>query len=412
MAMSSLFITYCRLIGLCNFRYVPELGRLQRDNGPMFIYWVSLHSIYVLLTPCIIFVMVRSFFHCQQLDMLAVAYTVVSLAKSCLILMLLSRLWLQRRRWQRLGNGFLAFQQLYRRDLMQFGFDYWLRSLWKTVLSLSGFLLLINLLYGPGSLLMCGNIHDEVTEMSTLYISLSLVILCMETIIGTANYWLYSLMSLGNWVLDCLSQEAQDLRQDLHWLPQRRGCHRVVYQEQLLAGWQQLWRRCVQLDRLILELLHICQWQILLNVLTNYVTDIAIIFDLVVYSNGPYDLWRLLLFSLLCVLFHWDIMACFSIFGAHHVQWMHLRQQLQRLWFTLSSMDIDWLEDTHCTAFYRQLEFAIIFLNRKLQRRPDRIRGLHIAGLFDMSKSSGFGLSTSIALSVLVLWQIAYKNYY
>ncbi|XP_034475934.1 putative gustatory receptor 58c [Drosophila innubila] len=413
MVQTSILITLCRLIGLCNLRYVPERGRFERDNGPMLIYWVSLHLFYVLLMPCIIFVMVRSYFHCRQMDILAEAYSVVCLAKSCLMMLLLSRTWLQRRRWQRLGNGFLAFQQLYRRDLMKFGYSYWLQNLWKTMLSLSNFMLLTHSLFGPGSLLMCGNIHDEVTEMSTSYIFLSLVILSMELIVSFADFWIYYMMDTSNWVLDCLSHEAQDLRQDMRWLPQRRrGCHRVVYQQQLLAGWQRLWRRCMRLDRLILELLHICKWQILLNLFTNYLTDITIIFNLVIYSNGSYVLWSLIGYMILCTLFHWEIMSYFSIFETNQLKWMHLLHCLQKLWGTVSSMDIDWPEDTRCIVLYRQLEFALIFLNRKLQRRPDRTRRLHIAGLFDMNRRSGYCVSTSIAINVLILWQIAYKNYY
>lgn len=358
MVKPSVLITLCRLIGLCNLRYVPERGRFQRDNGPMLIYWMSLHLLFVLLTPCIIFVMARSYLQCRGMDMLALHSSIVCLSKSCLVLLLLSRTWWQRHRWQRLGNAFLAFQQLYRRDLLKFGFSYWLRNIWKTVLSLSNFMLLIYMLVGPGSLLMCDNIHinNEVIEISTSYIFLSLVVLSMQLIVSCADYWLHYMIGTSNWIIDCLSKETQDLRKDVHWLPQRRrGCHRFVYQEQLLSGWQQLWRRYLRVDRLVLELLHICRWQILLHLLTNYLADIAIIFNMFVYMNEAYVVWIGLCLIVLCGLFHWEVMSFFSIFEEHQLQWMHLLQCMQNLWSTVSWMDIDWPEDTHCIALYRQV---------------------------------------------------------
>lgn len=48
-------------------------------------------------------------------------------------------------------------------------------------------------------------------------------------------------------------------------------------------------------------------------------------------------------------------------------------------------------------------------LNRKLQ---ERVRPVHIAGLFDMSRNSAASMTGSIAINVLILWQIAYKYYY
>lgn len=59
-----------------------------------------------------------------------------------------------------------------------------------------------------------------------------------------------------------------------------------------------------------------------------------------------------------------------------------------------------------------QLEFALICLSRKLQQRPQRVRPLHIAGFFDMSRNAAASMTGSIGINVLILWQIAYKYYY
>ncbi|EDW61078.1 putative gustatory receptor 58c [Drosophila virilis] len=399
-----------RAIGLCNLRYMPELKRFELDHGAMMVYWLFLDVVYLVLTPTTFIVMVHSFFSCQDMDMLAVAFSAVALAKGCSMLVMLASIWLRRRRVQRLGNGLLALVERYPR---YHDYSFWRRHSWKLFLGTARFVVLIHQLFGPGSALMCGEDDEIVTKVPPTYIVLAVATLLMELALSCSDTLIYFLLATSNRLLECMSQELLELAQDVRWLPSSHGCHRSVYQRQLLAAWRRLWRSCLRLDCLLQQLLQIFQLQMLLNLFTNYLIDITIIFNLVVYfADAEYiSKWRIIFYFVICISYHFDIMMHFSIFGTNHQQWMRLSARLQRLWFALKPLNIDW-QDTHAMAMLRQVEFAVIFLNRKQQRRPERMRRLQVVGLFELNRSSWNSMNSSIATNVLILCQIAYKIYY
>ncbi|KAH8355123.1 hypothetical protein KR093_006419 [Drosophila rubida] len=409
MVFPTLLIRLSRVVGLCNLRFVAESGRFQRQQGPMLIYCIALHLIYVLFMSCGFLVLVSMFFNCQGINMLAVAYSVVAVSKVLSILLLICGIWLLRDRWLQLVNGFLALQQLYRSDLIPSSLSQWLRHARKTLMCFSKILSTIYWIFGPNNYLMCSIDDQSETRIYLIYIGITIVAVPLEMFFSGIDYWIYHLTSVSNWLIDCLTLEAQELKQDVGRMPQRHGCHRNVHQQQLLGSWKQLWRRCLRLHKVYYEMIAIFQWQMLLNILTNYLSDITSIFHILIYWNEPQVLnrWYFTAYWIICILFHLDIMSFFAIFDAHRLKWEHLQQQVHELWLSLDAM-----ENVYCVALYRQIEFSIILVNRRLQRCPKRVRRLHIAGLFDINRRSEYCMSTSIAMNVLILWQIAYKYYY
>ncbi|XP_051861360.1 putative gustatory receptor 58c [Drosophila albomicans] len=273
--------------------------------------------------------MLHGYNDCQKLDMLAIAYTIVSTAKVASVVMLISSIWLLGPKWLRMVNGFMMFQH-YIGESFRF--------------------------FGPPSIFMCEKLDGMRKEFAPLYVILSLGIALMEVLLTSVDYWLYYLMHLSNRVIGFMSEETQEMRQDLNWLPQRGGSHRNVFQQQLLAAWHKLWRRCLRLDRLINEMLKISQWQILLNLLGCYLCDIAIIFNVIIYSTDSehFHLIRFITFMLLGILFHSDISSLFIIFGVNRSQWINLLTCMEKLWFTLSDLNFDPTKDTYGIAMHRQ----------------------------------------------------------
>ncbi|XP_060658998.1 putative gustatory receptor 58c [Drosophila nasuta] len=196
MVFPSYLFRLSQAIGLCNYKYVPERGRFKWDKGPMRIYCIVLHIIYVLLTPCAFSMMLHGYNDCQKLDMLAIAYSIVSTAKVASVVMLISSIWL-------LGPKRLR------------------------------------MLFGPPSIFMCEKLDGMRKEFAPLYVILSLGIALMEVLLTSADYWLYYLMHLSNRVLGFMSEETQEMRQDLNWLPQRSGSHRNW--TNLLTCMEKLW---------------------------------------------------------------------------------------------------------------------------------------------------------------------------
>ncbi|XP_060659013.1 putative gustatory receptor 58c [Drosophila nasuta] len=283
----SLLIPLSRAVGLCNLRFVPESGRFKRDNGPMLIYWIALHFIYLLVIPYVFVVRVSSSFHCQKIDILAVAYTVISVVKVFSLLLLIISIWVCRERWLRMGNRFIALQQLYRSDLRTIRIGQRLQHMWKLLMCLSKVILTMYSMYGPNSMLVCNIFEEKESPVSLIYIGSTIVALPLEMIVCCIDYWIYHLTRVSNWLLDCLNLEVQELKKDIGWLPRRRGFQRNVYQQQLFGGWRHLWRHCVRLDKVHREMIMIFQWQMLLNILTNYLTDITSLFNLIIYLNEP-----------------------------------------------------------------------------------------------------------------------------
>ncbi|EDW09894.1 putative gustatory receptor 58c [Drosophila mojavensis] len=413
MELLSVFVSICRAIGLCNLRYVAERKRFELDQGLMLGYWLLLNVVYVVLTPVCFVLMVNSYYSCQGMDMLSMAYSCVSLTKSCSLFVVLGSVWLRRQRIRRVCNGYMRL--LERFTQYHANYSYWRRHLWKLLLSNTRFVVLLNQLFGPGSALMCGVDDDEVvTGLPPIYIGLSVAVLLMDLLASCTDSLAYCVVGTSNRLLECMSQEALELTRDLRWLPPSRGRHRAVYQRQLLAAWHRLWHSCRQLDKLLVELLKIFQALLLLNVFTNYLTEISLFFNLVVLIADAEFIspWRCYFYSVVCLSFHFDILLTFSIFGANQVKWKHLSVRLQQLWLALKAMHVDYRSDTQCVAMLHQLEFAMIYLNRRLQPQPRKVRNLQIMGLFDMNRGFWNSMNASIGMNVLILWQLAYKNYY
>ncbi|KAH8405884.1 hypothetical protein KR215_011062 [Drosophila sulfurigaster] len=398
-----------RIVGLCNFRYEPRSGLFERDRGSILLYWIVLHMVYVLLLPCIFYMLVLNYYECQRLDMLAMAYSIVAIAKAVSIFNLVFSIWLLITKWLRVVNGFMMFQHIYCKRLSG-RVKFW-HYLWKPLLTVSRFSLLFLQLFGPSSIFMCNRLDGMRTPFAPLYIVLSLAFVFMEVLLTCANYWIYYLINLTNQVLGFMSEEMQGLRQDLSGLLKRRDRHRKIYQQQLFAAWHKLWFRCLRLDRVIHKMVKVCQWHILLDLFACYLSDITIVFNLIVYST-EYDNFYFPVFILLMmldILFHSDIMSIFVIFGINRGQWAQLLASMEELWFTFGSIDFDPSADIYIIL---QLSFAIMAVNRRQHPRHYRVRRLQIAGLFDMSPRSGYNMSTDIAMNVVILCQIAYKYYY
>lgn len=344
-----------RIIGLCNQRFDPARNRLVRVRGVRFIYCIVLHLLYLLITPCIFVVLVQSFFKCQELDMLAVAYTVVCLSRILSMMTLLYNVWTRGGQLERLVNGMFRLMYRYRRHLDNYSLQR--RNLVKLLLSSARVMMMLHLLIGPDSAVMCSETAGEITEVPPFYFVLALAALQMELVLCGTDYWIYWLLTLCDWLLECMARDVRALTADLARLPRGHGCHRAVYQQQLLAAWQHLWRCCMQLNALGYDFLQLFQWQILLNLLTSYVTDTTVAFNIVLYFvDGVYvSFWRSICYVTLCVSYHLDIMKLFSIFESNHMQWLDLLGSLQQMWCTLEVRNIDWTRDTHCVALCRQV---------------------------------------------------------
>lgn len=355
MEREPLLLKISRWIGLSNYRYVPDRNRLVRVSGVKLVYCMILHLIYVLMTPFVFVVLVNSFFKCQEIDMLAVAYTVVCLSRILSMTMLLFNIWVRRQRLQRLGNGMFKLMRRYCHHLGNYRFRR--RNCMKLVLSSARVLMMLHILVGPDSAVMCSETAGEMTEVHPVYFVLAAATLMMELVLVGVDYWIYWLLAICDWLLECMAKEGRALTTDVEWLPRGRGCHRAVYQQQLLAAWKHLWRCCCRLDALGYDFLEIFQCQILLNLLSSYVTLITVVFNLVLYFNdGVYvSFWRSTIYLTMCISYHCDVMKLFAIFESNHLQWLGLLSSLQQLWGVLEKGNIDCIRDTHCIALHRQV---------------------------------------------------------
>lgn len=355
MELLAIVVRLSRAIGLCNLRYVAERKRFEFDHGLMLAYWLLLNLLYLVLTPMCFLGMVYSYFSCQGMDMLSMAFSCVALAKSCSLFVILGSIWFRRHRIKHVCNGYLRL--LDRFAQYNWNYSFWRRHFWKLLLSNTRFVVLLSQLFGPGSALMCGVDDEVVTEVPPIYIGLSVAVVLLEVLVSCTDSLAYFVLATSNRLLECMSQEALELRQDLRWLPPSRGRHRAVYQRQLLAAWRRLWYSCLHLSNLLVELLKIFQAQMLLNVFTNYLTEISIFFNLVVLiADAEFiSLWRCYFNFIICMMFHLDILMHFSIFGANITRWKHLSARVQQLWLALKTVHMDSREDTHCVALLHQV---------------------------------------------------------
>ncbi|XP_033254471.1 putative gustatory receptor 58c [Drosophila miranda] len=235
--------------------------------------------------------------------------------------------------------------------------------------------------------------------------------LIMELMVTYLDVTVYMLHVSGNWLISSMTERLQEMIDDVEVLPKRFDRPRDMGLRQILSAWLLLWHRCQHLDDLLRQLRDNFQWQILFNLGTTYIFSIATVFRLWIYIDysKDFNLWTCLIMLFVFLAHHSEVMMQFSIFHTNSSKWRKLQEQLQHLWFLNQSQNGAGL--TAEVVLSRKLEFAILYLNRKLQLRPQRVRHLHIVGLFDLSRASGHAMTSSVFSNALVLCHIAYKIY-
>ncbi|EDW74929.1 uncharacterized protein Dwil_GK15939 [Drosophila willistoni] len=388
-------------IGLSNLHYDKRSRQLELRHVPTLVYSLILNVIYFLLAPSAFTLLVQSMYRCEVMGMLPMVFNVVSLAKLSSILLLLLSIWVRRRRLSRLANGYMLLLDNYRMGLTNYCKP---RCILKLLMTSSRFYLLMVQLVGPGSAVRCNK--TGVTSFSLFYLAAVLFGVMMELLLSLTDFSGYIFVVMANWVLISMAEEVNGMTLDHQKLPQRSGCIRRMAESQLLVGWRKFWQRVQSIDKLMAQLLNISQWQMLFNLFTSYLSDIAIVFRMLIYAEYERDfhLYRLLMYALVCVAHHTDIMMRFHIYEKNHLHWQELLQSLGQLFSDLRP-------ERGELHFFRYVEFAVLRLGRQLQPNSQRVRPKQIAGLFDMSNAKAFTLTSSMAINVLLLFQIAYKNY-
>ncbi|KAH8252782.1 hypothetical protein KR032_001890 [Drosophila birchii] len=397
-----------RLIGLCNLHYSFKERRFVLNHVPTVVYCLLLNVAYLLILPFALTLLTGNIYKCPNVGMFGVVYNVVALAKMSTFVLLMSSVWIQRYRLQRLGNDLMGMLHRFRFAL---GNDCRKKTLWKALLTSSRFVLLTQQLIARDSVVHCeadSKLRQDLLPYYRAAIVYSLILLLLVTYVDLT---VYMVQVSGNWLLTNMIQKVEDMIQDVKALPKRRGLPREMGLRQILPAWRRLWRRCLHLDSVLRELLELFQWQLLFNLLTTYIFNIATLFRLWIYLSFDmnYNVYKGLVYAVLFLTHHLELLMEFSVFETNRSKWLELRDQVVKLWYVNNSDD--GLQNRHGKMLSRQLEISLLYLNRKLQLQPQRVRRLHIAGLFDMSLSSVHKMSRSIISNVMVLYQIAYKIY-
>ncbi|XP_001361689.4 putative gustatory receptor 58c [Drosophila pseudoobscura] len=396
-----------RLIGLCNLHYDPPHHRLVLNHVPTVVYCLVLDVAYVLIMPFAFSLLVGNIYGCKQLGMFDTVYNVMGQAKLFSMLVLIGGVWLRRCRMEGLGNEYLKLLFHFRSAALN---HVRRLCLWKVTLTSSRFVMLIQILLTPNSLMHCKYTLDR-TGVAPFYLAAMGYALIMELMVTYVDVTVYMIHVSGNWLISSMTERLQEMIDDVEVLPKRLGRPRDMGLRQILSAWLLLWHRCLHLDDLLRQLRDIFQWQILFNLGTTYIFSIATVFRLWIYIDYSKDfsLWTCLIMLFVFLAHHCEVMMQFSIFHTNTSKWRKLQEQLQHLWFLNQSQNGAGL--TAEVVLSRKLEFAILYLNRKLQARPQRVRHLHILGLFDLSRASGHAMTSSVFSNALVLCQIAYKIY-
>ncbi|XP_041447757.1 putative gustatory receptor 58c [Drosophila obscura] len=396
-----------RLIGLCNLHYDPNQRRLVLNHVPTVVYCLVLDVVFVLVMPFAFGLLAGKIYGCKHLGMFSTVYSVMGQAKLFTMLLLVSSVWLRRCRVERLGNEYLKllfdFRTAMRNNCRR-------RCLWKVALTSSRFVMLIQILLTQNSLVHCQRTLDR-AGVAPFYMAAIVYALIMELMVSYVDFTVYMIQVSGNWLISNMTHQLQEMFDDLEVLPKHLGRPRDMGIRQILDAWLLLWHRCLQLDDLLRQLRQIFQWQILFNMGTTYIYSIATVFRLWIYMEyaEDFNMWKCLFTVFVCLAHHAEIMMQFSIFETTSSKWLKLRERLQNLWFVNQSQNGVGLPSE--VVLSRKLEFAIFYLNRQLQSRPQRVRRLHIVGLFDLSRASGHAMTASVMSNALVLCQIAYKIY-
>ncbi|XP_039482538.1 putative gustatory receptor 58c [Drosophila santomea] len=402
-----IYFQVSRLIGLCNLHYDSENHRFILNHVPTMTYCAILDVAYLLILPFALFMLTGNIYDCPDAGMFAVVYNVVALTKLLTMLLLMSSVWIQRCRLQKLGNDLMKLLHKFRFHL---GNDCRNRCLCKALLTSSRFLLLTQQLVTRDSLVNCEGNSRLRKAMLPYQMAAIVYALIMILLMSYVDLTVYMIEVAGNWLLVNMSQRVLEMVQDLEALPKRNGIPREMGLFQILAAWRKHWRRCHRLDELLKQIVDIFQWQLLFNLLTTYIFNIAVLFRLWIYLefDKTFHIWKGILYAMIFLTHHVEVIMQFSIFEINRRKWLGLLESIANLWdinFSGSQFNNSGI------VLSRKLEVSLFYLNRKLQLNPKRVRRLHIVGFFDLSNSSVHNMTRSIITNVLVLCQIAYKIY-
>ncbi|EDX08150.1 GD11639 [Drosophila simulans] len=395
-----------RLIGLCNLHYDFSNHRFILNHVPTVAYCVIVNVLYLLILPFALFLLTGNIYDCPDAGMFGVVYNVVALTKLLTMLFLMSSVWIQRRRLHKLGNDLMKMMHKFRFNL---GNDCRNRCLCKALLTSSRFLLLTQQLVTRDSVVNCESNSSLRRAMVPYQRAAIVYALIMILLMSYVDLTVYMVEVAGNWLLVNMSQVVREMVQDLEVLPERNGIPREMGLMQILGAWRKLWKRCRRLDALLKQIVDIFQWQLLFNLLTTYIFNIAVLFRLWIYLefDKNFHLWKGILYALIILTHHVEIIMQFSIFEINRR--LGLLVDVGNLW------DINYsgrqCNKSRGMILSRKLEFSLFYMNRKLQLNPKRVRRLHIVGLFDLSNLTVHNMTRSIITNVLVLCQIAYKIY-
>ncbi|XP_016946809.1 putative gustatory receptor 58c [Drosophila biarmipes] len=397
-----------RLIGLCNLHYDSRNNRFILDHVPTVLYCLLLNVAYLLILPFALALLTGNVYDCKNTGMFGVVYNVVGLTKLLTMLLLMFSVWVRRRRLQQLGNDLMRMLHKFRFAL---GSDCRKKCLCKVVLTSSRFVILTQQLLTRDSLVNCDSDSSFRRAMVPYHMASVVYALILILLMSYVDLTVYMLQVAGNWLLVNMARSVREMIQDLEALPKRGGIPREMGVRQILPAWRKLWRHCLHLDEVLKLIVDIFQWQLLFNLLSTYIFNIAILFRLWIYLefDQSFHIWKGILFAVLFLTHHAEVIMQFSIFEINRWKWLELLELVVKLW----DVNISGIPCKHSQALIlsRQLEFSILYLNRKLQLNPKRVRRLHIVGFFDLSNSSVHQMSRNIITNVLVLCQIAYKIY-
>ncbi|KAH8283457.1 hypothetical protein KR018_002989 [Drosophila ironensis] len=403
-----IFFEVSRLIGLSNLQYDSRRQCFRADHVPTIAWCFLLNVAYVLILPVAVIMLTGNIYNCPDQGMFGVVYNVVGLAQVLTILLLIASVWIRRRRLQRLGNDLLI---MLHNLSFALGNDCRRRCLLKLLLTSSRFVLLAQQLLAEDTLVRCKISSKFQRAIAPYYMAASVYALLMLLLECYVDLTVYLIQVAGNWLLQNMVQSVRDMSGDLVVLPQPRGNIREISMCQILADWRRLWQRCLHLDKLLQQFLEIFQWQILSNLLATYIFEIVTLFRLWIYMefDENFHLWRGIFFALLFLSHHFEVLMQFSVFENNRRMWLELRDSVGKLAYI--NFRPRKTENRSGFLLSRYLEISLLYLNRKLQPQPQRVRRLHIAGFFDLSHYSVHRMTRSVLENLMVLLQIAYKIY-
>ncbi|KAH8358141.1 hypothetical protein KR084_005518 [Drosophila pseudotakahashii] len=403
-----IYFEVSRLIGLCNLHYDSRNYRFILYHVPTVTYCLILNVAYLLILPFALALLTGNVYKCKNIGMFGTVYNVVALTKLLTMLLLMFSVWMKRRRFHRLSNDLMKMLHKFRFAL---GNDCRRRCLCKVLLTSSRFVLLTQQLLTRDSLVECDNESSFRRAMVPYFMAAIVYALILILLMSYVDLTVYLIEVAGNWLLENMSQSVQEMILDLEALPKRKGIPREMGLRQILSAWRKLWRQCLHLDEVLSQIVDIFQWQLLFNLLSTYIFNIAILFRLWIYLefDETFHIWKGILYVVLFLTHHAELVMQFSIFEINRWKWLELLERVVQLW------DVNFpgrkYKNSRGMILSRQLEFSILYLNRKLQLNPKRVRRLHIVGFFDLSNSSVHKMSSNIIINFFVLCQIAYKIY-